>query len=124
LAEALRKNRVGAQLVKVSDHQQGLNAMIEGRVDAYASDCALLIGLALDSGNQDSWSLASEVFSYAPYALMLRRNDADFRLLVNRELARLSRSGEIHAIHERWFGVLGKPGEILESLCFLNGLPE
>ena len=25
---------------------------------------------------------------------------------------------------ERWFGVLGKPGEILESLYFLNGLPE
>jgi len=58
------------------------------------------------------------------HALMMRRNDADFRLLVNRELARLSRSGEIRAIHERWFGVLGKPAAILESLYCLNGLPE
>ncbi|WP_291995548.1 amino acid ABC transporter substrate-binding protein [Candidatus Accumulibacter sp. ACC003] len=124
LAEALRENRVGAELVKVSDHQQGINAMIKGNVVAYASDRALLIGLALDSGNQDSWALGNEIFSYEPYALMLRRDDADFRLVVNRELARLSRSGEIYAIHERWFGVLAKPGPTLQSVYFLNGLPE
>lgn len=124
LVEALRNNGVSAKLVKVSDHQQGIDAMNEGRADAYASDRALLIGLALDSGNQDTWSLGGEIFSYEPYALMLRRNDADFRLVVNRELARLSRSGEIDTIHERWFGVLGKPEPRLESLYFLNGLPE
>lgn len=124
LAEALRKNRVAAEMVKVGDHQQGIDAMVEGRVDAYASDRALLIGLALDSGKQDAWALGNEVFSYEPYALMMRRNDADFRLVVNRELARLSRSGEMPTIYERWFGVLGKPAAILESLYFLNGLPE
>ncbi|EXI82459.1 MAG: Glutamate/aspartate periplasmic-binding protein precursor [Candidatus Accumulibacter appositus] len=124
LVEALRKNGVSANLVKVADHQQGIDAMKTGRADAYASDRALLIGLALDSGNQDTWSLAGDIFSYEPYALMLRRNDADFRLVVNRELARLSRSGEINTIHERWFGVLGKPEARLESLYFLNGLPE
>lgn len=124
LIEALRKDGVAAEMVKVGDHQQGIDAMTEGRVDAYASDRALLISLALDSGKQDTWSLAGEIFSYEPYALMMRRNDADFRLLVNRELARLSRSGEIRAIHERWFGVLGKPAAILESLYCLNGLPE
>lgn len=124
LAEALRDNRVGAEIVKVSDHQQGVMAMLEGQVDAYASDRSLLIGLALDSGTQDTWSLGDEIFSYEPYALMLRRNDADFRLVVNRELARLSRSGEIYAIHDRWFGVLAKPGPTLQSLYFLNGLPE
>ncbi|MBE2259242.1 MAG: amino acid ABC transporter substrate-binding protein [Candidatus Accumulibacter sp.] len=124
LAEALRENRVGAELVKVSDHQQGINAMVRGEVDAYASDRSLLIGLALDSGNQDAWSLGKEIFSYEPYALMLRRDDADFRLVVNRELARLSRSREIYEIHERWFGPVAKPGPILQSVYYLNGLPE
>ncbi|WP_313953961.1 amino acid ABC transporter substrate-binding protein [Accumulibacter sp.] len=124
LAEALREHRVGAEMVKVSDHQQGVTAMLQGQVDAYASDRSLLIGLALDAGKQDTWSLGDEIFSYEPYALMLRRNDADFRLAVNRELARLSRSGEIYAIHDRWFGGLTKPGPTLQSLYFLNGLPE
>jgi glutamate/aspartate transport system substrate-binding protein len=94
------------QLVKVSDHQQGIAAMVREQVDAYASDRSLLIGLALDSGNQNDWSIGPETFSYEPYALMMRRNDADFRLAVNRELARLSRSREIYGIHDRWFGFL------------------
>jgi glutamate/aspartate transport system substrate-binding protein len=121
---ALLQHRVGAELIRVSDHQQGVAAMVKGRVDAYASDRALLVGLALDSGNQADWVIGQETFSYEPYGLMMRRNDADFRLAVNRELARLSRSGEIHAIYDRWFGFLGKPGNRLENLYFLNGLPE
>jgi len=124
IAEALTQHQVGAQLVKVSDHQQGLAAMVQGKVDAYASDRSLLIGLALDSGNQSDWVLGPETFSYEPYALMMRRNDADFRLAVNRELARLSRSREIYTIYDRWFGYLAKPGVKLESVYFLNGLPE
>lgn len=62
------KDGVAAEMVKVGDHQQGIDAMTEGRVDAYASDRALLISLALDSGKQDTWSLAGEIFSYEPYA--------------------------------------------------------
>lgn len=124
LLEALAQRRVVAELVRVSDHQEGIAAMLKGRADAYASDRALLIGLALDSGSQTDWAIGHETFSYEPYALMMRRNDADFRLAVNRELARLTRSREIYGIYDRWFGFLAKPGERLESLFFFNALPE
>lgn len=124
IADALTQHKVAAELVRVSDHQQGIAEMVKGKVDAYASDRALLIGLALDSGTQTDWAIGHETFSYEPYALMMRRNDADFRLAVNRELARLCRSREIYGIHDRWFGFLAKPGARLESLYFLNGLPE
>jgi glutamate/aspartate transport system substrate-binding protein len=124
IAQVLKQYKLDAQLVKVSDHQQGIAAMLREQVDAYASDRSLLIGLALDSGNQNDWSLGPETFSYEPYALMMRRNDADFRLAVNRELARLSRSREIYGIYDRWFGFLAKPGPRLESMYQLNALPE
>lgn len=125
IAEALMQGKVGGtQLIKVSDHQQGLVALAQSAVDAYVSDRSLLIGLALDSGKQTDWILGPETFSYEPYALMMRRNDADFRLVVNGELARLSRSREIFTIYDRWFGFLAQPGERLESIYFLNGLPE
>jgi glutamate/aspartate transport system substrate-binding protein len=124
LAQVLRQYKLDAQLVKVSDHQQGMAAMLKEQVDAYASDRSLLIGLALDSGNHNDWSLGPETFSYEPYALMMRRNDADFRLAVNRELARLSRSREIYGIYDRWFGFLARPGPRLESMYLLNALPE
>lgn len=124
IAEALVQQSLGAELVRVSDHAQGIAALSQGKVDAYASDRSLLLGLALDSGQQSDWSIGPETLSYEPYALMMRRNDAAFRLVVNRELARLSRSREIYALYDRWFGAVSKPGTYLESLYFLNGLPE
>jgi len=55
---------------------------------------------------------------------MMRRNDPAFRLAVNRALAALYRSGDIVAIYDRWFGLLGKPGDALMAMYMLNGLPE
>ncbi len=124
LQDALARHNVKAEAVKLKDHAEGLVALMEGRIDAYASDRVILVGLVLGSGNQKSLRLSHDLFSYEPYALMLRRNDSAFRLAVNRELARLYRSEEIYAIYDRWLGVLGTPGPLLKSLYFLNGLPE
>ena len=124
LAAALAQHRVSAELVTVSDHQHGLGALLQGKADAYASDRSLLIGLALDSGSLTDWTIGPETFSYEPYALMVRRNDADFRLAVNSVLARLSRSGEIYEIYDRWFGYFAKPGARMDNLYYLNALPE
>ena len=46
---------------------------------------------------------------------MLRRNDAAFRLAVNRALAEIYRSGDIAPIYERWFGAFGKPSPAIRS---------
>lgn len=124
LAEALVRARARAETVKLKDHAEGLAAVMEGKIDAYASDRVILVGLVLGSGNQQRLRLSQGMYSYEPYALMLRRNDSAFRLAVNRELARLYRTEEIYAIYERWLGVLGPPGPLLKSLYFLNGLPE
>ena len=124
LADALARARVKAETVKLKDHAEGLAAVLDGRIDAYASDRVILVGLVLGSGNQQRLRLSQGMYSYEPYALMLRRNDSAFRLAVNRELARLYRSEEIYAIYERGLGVLGAPGPLLKSLYFLNGLPE
>lgn len=124
LHAALARAGVSAQIVTVKDHAEGAAAVAQGSADAYASDRVILIGLALGSGRREFWRLPEELISYEPYALVMRRNDADFRLAVNRELARIFRSGEIGGIYERWFQTFGKAGPLLESLYFLNGLPE
>jgi ABC-type amino acid transport substrate-binding protein len=124
LREVLAREKIKAEMVILKDHAEGLTAVMDGRIDAYASDRVILVGLILGSGNQKNLRLAEELYSYEPYALMLRKGDADFRLAVNRELARLYRSEEIYGIYERWLGVLGTPGPLLKSLYFLNGLPE
>ncbi len=124
LQDALSRHKVTATMVKLKDHADGVAAVMQGKVDAYATDRVILFGLVLGSGNQQNLRLTEELFSYEPYALMMRKDDAAFRLAVNRELARLYRSEDIYAIYERWLGVFGAPGPLLKSLYFLNGLPE
>jgi len=124
LASALREQFVTATMVRVKDHALGLAALDEGTVDAFASDRSILAALALTSKDPKRFALSSQGFSYEPYGLMMRRNDAAFRLVVNRALAELYRSGEIAPLYERWFGALGKPGEALQAMYFLNALPE
>ena len=123
LKAALDQAQVRAEIIPVQTHAEGFSSLREDRVDAYASDRMILIGLALNAIDAQSYRLSDEMFSYEPYALMMRR-DADFRLAVNRELARLYRSGDILNLYARWYGPLGEPSTLLKAMYFLNALPE
>ena len=123
LQAALDRADAKAQIVPVRTHAEGYAALREDKIDAYASDRIILIGLALNGIDAPSYRLSDEMFSYEPYALMMRR-DADFRLAVNRELARLYSNGDILNIYGRWYGPLGEPSTLLKAMYFLNGLPE
>jgi len=120
----LQKAQITADVVPVTDHRGGLAALESGSIDAYASDRVILIGLAATAKDPGQFAIAEQYLSYEPYAFMLRRGDAPFRLAVNRVLASLYRSGEIIPIYARWFGRLGQPSKILVAMYALYALPE
>jgi ABC-type amino acid transport substrate-binding protein len=124
LTKFLKEEFVTVELVRVKNHVEGRSAVEKKSVDAFASDRGILIGLAVTAKDPATFGLANVLFSYEPYGFMLRRNDAAFRLAVNRALAELYRSGDIAAIYDRWFGSFGKPTQAIRSMYLLNGLPE
>jgi ABC-type amino acid transport substrate-binding protein len=124
LTKVLKAEFVTVKLVPVKNHVEGLAAVEKGLADAFASDRGILIGLAVTSKDPSAFALPAILFSYEPYGFMVRRNDAAFRLAVNRALAALYRSGDVAQIYDRWFGRLGKPSEALQMMYLLNGLPE
>ena len=124
LTKFLKEEFVTVQIVRVKHHLEGLAAIEKGLAEAFASDRGILIGLAVTSKDPARFALPSILFSYEPYGFMVRRNDAAFRLAVNRALAGLYRSGGIVAIYERWFGGFGKPSPAIAAMYMLNGLPE
>jgi ABC-type amino acid transport substrate-binding protein len=124
LSKFLKEEFVTVQTVAVKNHVEGLAAIEKGSADAFASDRGILIGLVVTSKDPSLFALPNVLFSYEPYGFMVRRNDAAFRLAVNRALAGLYRSGDIAAIYDRWFGGLGKPSPALQVMYLLNGLPE
>jgi ABC-type amino acid transport substrate-binding protein len=113
-----------AKLVAVKDHADGLAAVVDRRADVYATDRAILMGLVTSASNPRQFALLDRYLSYEPYALMLRRGDPEFRLAVNRSLARLYRSGRVLDIYRRWFGQWGDPSPLTLGMYAVEGLPE
>jgi ABC-type amino acid transport substrate-binding protein len=124
LGEAVDKQFLRIELVPVKDYAEGLAAIEAGKADGLAADRVILIGQLLNAKDPLAWTLSEDQFSYEPYALMLKRGDASFRLAVNRVLARLYRSGEVAEIYRKWFGPLGDPPAVLILMYVLNALPE
>jgi ABC-type amino acid transport substrate-binding protein len=124
LMKFLKDEFITVQTVRVKTHIEGLMAVDSGAADAFASDRGILAGLAVTSKDPSKFALPGILFSYEPYGFMVRRNDAAFRLIVNRTLAGLYRSGEILEIYDRWFGAFGKPSQAMQAIYMLNGLPE
>jgi ABC-type amino acid transport substrate-binding protein len=111
-------------LLSVKDHAEGLAALDAGKIDAYASDRALLAGLVAGSKDRAKLRVIEDFISYEPYAFMVRRGDANFQLAVNRVLTRLYRSAEVVPIYEKWFGPFPEGGSLIAALYVLNSVPE
>ena len=83
------------------------------------------IGLVLTSQNKGDLVISTELFSFEPFALAVRRNDADFRLVADRVLSHLYRSGQVMQIYRKWFSAFAKkPPMALGALYQLNATPE
>ena len=122
LSQVLDGGAVTTEVVLLTDHREGLDALVRGSVDAVASDRMVLARLAAEAPDPQQLSVADYQFAYEPLALTLRRNDADFKFAVNQVLARLYRTGAVKQIYNRWFSNAGPPPPLLDSLYDLNGL--
>ena len=123
LAQALAAAGVQPTIVNVTDHGEGLRALEDGKIDAYASDRILLAGLQSTAKDPAKLKLSSEFFSYEPYALMMRRGDNAFQANVNRTLSHLYRSGLVQ-IYERWFGTFANASPLVKDLYLLHTWPD
>jgi ABC-type amino acid transport substrate-binding protein len=124
LTRALKDIGASVALIPVNDAASGMAALVQGKVDGYAGDRVVLASLKQQSASSNQLEFIAGDFSYEPYAIVLPRNDPDFRLAVNRALAGLYRTGDIDPIFQRWLGALGKPGPLLHAMFYLNTLPE
>ena len=114
----------GAVLVPVKDGAAGLAELLSGRVDGYASDRIVLTSLRERAPVPRDLEFIAGDISYEPYAIVVRRDDPDFRLALNRGLVAMYKNGDIDIVFQRWFSSLGKPGTLLNSMFYLNSLPE
>ena len=124
LRAALKDRLVNAAVVTVKNRDEGLAKLEASEVDALASDNILLLGMAPRAKNPKALGMMDEALSFEPYAIVLPRGDAAFRIEVNTALARIYRSQAISDIYGTWFGSLGKPGAVLRAAYGMGAIPE
>ncbi len=124
--EAIKERDIeDVDILSVEDHDQGFLALKTDRVDAYSTDDVLLFGLIADSRNPDDYHVVGDFLSYDPYAIMVPPDDSQFRLQVNKTLARLFRNGKIHDIYEEWFEPMNVPmSDLLQQSIRIHTLPQ
>ena len=66
-------------------------------------DDILLYGLAASAKNPAEWAVVGDALQVEPYAIMLRKNDPEFKKLVDDTLVSLIRSGEFERLYKKWF---------------------
>jgi glutamate/aspartate transport system substrate-binding protein len=123
--EAIEARDLDVKVLNVKDHAEGFLALETDRVDAYSTDDILLFGLIQKAKSPEDYQVVGRFLSYDPYALMVPRNDSGFRLVVNRTLGGLFRSGDILAIYDRWFEPMGvPPNDLLLTSFATHAFPE
>ncbi len=106
-----------AQLVVFPDQAAGFTALVQGRVDTYTNDGIQLAGLKVKAPNPAEWKIVGEFFSYEPYGMAMRKNDSDFRAVVNNALMEAIEGGEYFKLYDKWFGPKGElPYPMTESV--------
>jgi glutamate/aspartate transport system substrate-binding protein len=126
-----QRQQIPITFVFAADHGESFQMLATGKADAFANDDVQLYGMLAVTRSAADFRVVGDFLTYADYALMFRKDDADFAEVVDRAFHRLSGSREILAIYERWFlkplpsgARLNLPmSPHLETLFRVQGLP-
>jgi ABC-type amino acid transport substrate-binding protein len=123
LTKLLKESLTDAEVVLFNSTPEGVEALKRGEIDAFFSDQVVLMGVAMTS--EDKLAISSAIFSFEPFALAVRRDDDEFRLVADEVLSHLYRSGLILEIYNQWFSRFSKQRPpIFDALYQLNATPE
>ncbi|MCC6469027.1 MAG: amino acid ABC transporter substrate-binding protein [Alphaproteobacteria bacterium] len=103
------KYNLGIRFLDTKDQPQGWIALETGRSDAHVTDEVVALGLIAKSKEPDKYATVGRLLSFDPYSIVVRRDDSAFRLVGNRVLADLFRSGEIDTIYKKWMSTINMP---------------
>ena len=101
--QANRERLMGITILEAPDHAKAVEMVEKGEADAFVMDDVLLYGLAAGRPNPSALKVVGRFMTTEPLAIMLPKNDPEFKKLVDEEMRRLITSREIYPIYEKWF---------------------
>lgn len=90
-------------IVEAPSHAAALALVADGSVDGFVMDDVLLRGAIVSQGMSDRIKVIGPYITVEPLSVVLSKSDREFKAIVDAEMKRLVREGEIRRIYDRWF---------------------
>lgn len=103
ISQANRERLLGIEVLEAPDHAKAVEMVEAGEADGFAMDDVLLYGLVAGRPDPTKLKVVGKFLTIEPLAIMLPKDDPDFKKIVDDEMKRLIASREAHAIYDKWF---------------------
>lgn len=98
-----KQNNLQMRIITPKDHSDAFKALETGRAAAFLMDDALLAGERARAIDPSQWVIVGEPLSYEAYACMVRKDDQQFKQLIDKTIAEAQTSGKALESYNRWF---------------------
>jgi len=103
ITEINTAQNLGMNIISANGHPEAFQMVETGRAVAFVMDDILLYSLAAQSRSPGDYEISPIALSVEPYGIMLRKDDAAFKKVVDAATAELYTSGGIKPIYDKWF---------------------
>ncbi|MBV8633706.1 MAG: amino acid ABC transporter substrate-binding protein [Burkholderiaceae bacterium] len=90
-------------ILEGKDDRESFGYVESGKADAFAKDDVQLYSFRSLAKQPDDFVIVGEPLSVEPYSIMFRKDDPEFKKLVDHEVTRLITEGEMQKIYHHWF---------------------
>ncbi|MBI3727987.1 MAG: transporter substrate-binding domain-containing protein [Burkholderiales bacterium] len=94
---------LGINILPAKDHAEAFLMVETGRAVAWVMDDILLASQVSNSKNPADYEISKEALSVEPYGIMLRKDDAPFKKVVDTAISNVLTSGDVNRIYHKWF---------------------
>jgi glutamate/aspartate transport system substrate-binding protein len=103
ITEINGQQNLGMNIISANGHPEAFQMVETGRAVAFVMDDILLYSLAAQSRNPKDYEISAEALSVEPYGIMVRKDDAPFKKVVDAAMVQIYKSGQINGIYDKWF---------------------
>jgi glutamate/aspartate transport system substrate-binding protein len=99
----LAEQKLNARIVQAKDHAESILMLRTGRAAAWFEDDILVAGLVANSSDPKTFRMLPAIYAPTYYGLMTRREDPEFKALVDSVIKEKMASGEFNKLYAKWF---------------------
>jgi glutamate/aspartate transport system substrate-binding protein len=103
IREMNQKKDMHMDIISAKDHAESWLTLKGDRAQGFFIDDALLYGQLAKAQDRNDYEIVGKPQSFEAYALVMRKNDPEFKALVDDTVAAVMKSGKATELYKKWF---------------------